>query len=170
VLGNAFGPDDERYVRQAQMPDGSFRKGAAERRSLQQYRGLRRRRDVQLWGDGVALHGARFPDAFGLWRTEGSTLDDWPLSYQDFGAVLYQGGVGDRSIRKSGCKSVRKRAAEALSDAAFAVESRSYSARRPLRRESGGMPFRFRWRSIPFPIRDALLASPARTAWDLLAK
>lgn len=26
VLGNAFGPDDENYVRLAQMPDGSFEK------------------------------------------------------------------------------------------------------------------------------------------------
>ena len=83
VLGNAFGPDDEHYVRLAQMPDGSFQKVLPSEGS---YNNI-----AACVGGGTFSYGAmawrymerdfRMRSVYGA--PEGSSLEDWPLTYQD---------------------------------------------------------------------------------------
>jgi choline dehydrogenase-like flavoprotein len=83
VLGNAFGPDDRRYVRLAEMADGSFR------RVLPSEPGYGN--NAACVGGGTFSYGAmawRFAEKdFRMQSTygapEGSTLSDWPISYSD---------------------------------------------------------------------------------------
>jgi choline dehydrogenase-like flavoprotein len=83
VLGNAFGPDDERYVRRAQMPDGSFMNVLPSEGA---YNNI-----AACVGGGTLSYGAmswrymeqdfRMRSVYGA--PEGSTLEDWPIRYQD---------------------------------------------------------------------------------------
>ena len=83
VLGNAFGPDDERHRRRIQNRDGSWR---IVRPSEPGYGN-----NAACVGSGTASYGAmawRFmPQDFRMRSTygavEGSTLEDWPSSYDD---------------------------------------------------------------------------------------
>jgi choline dehydrogenase-like flavoprotein len=83
VLGNAFGPDDERYRRVIQAGDGSWR---VVRPSEPGYGN-----NAACVGSGTVSYGAmawRFmPQDFRMRSTygavEGSTLEDWPISYAD---------------------------------------------------------------------------------------
>jgi choline dehydrogenase-like flavoprotein len=83
VLGNAFGPDDERHRRVAQNDDGSWHVVLP---SQWDYNNV-----AACVGGGTLSYGAmawRFmPQDFKMRSTygtvEGSTLEDWPLSYQD---------------------------------------------------------------------------------------
>lgn len=82
VLGNAFGPDDERHVRLVQV-------GSQFRRTLPSEGGYNN--NAACVGGGTFSYGAmawRFmPQDFRMRSTygapEGSTLEDWPLSYAD---------------------------------------------------------------------------------------
>ncbi len=83
VLGNAFGPDDQRHRRRIQNPDGSWR---VVRPSEPGYGN-----NAACVGSGTVSYGAmawRFmPQDFRMRSTygtvEGSTLEDWPISYDD---------------------------------------------------------------------------------------
>jgi choline dehydrogenase-like flavoprotein len=82
VLGNAFGPDDERHVRLVQV-GGEFRK------TLPSEGGYNN--NAACVGGGTFSYGAmawRFmPQDFRMRSTygapEGSTLEDWPISYEE---------------------------------------------------------------------------------------
>jgi choline dehydrogenase-like flavoprotein len=83
VLGNAFGPDDKRYVRLAQIADGSF---VRVRPSEGGYNN-----NAACVGGGTMSYGAmawRYTEKdFRLRSIYGapaaSTLEDWPISYED---------------------------------------------------------------------------------------
>ena len=83
VLGNAFGPDDERNPRVLVTPDGNERVVAA---SASGYGN-----NAACVGGGTLSYGAmawRFLEKDFMMRStygalEGSTLDDWPIRYQD---------------------------------------------------------------------------------------
>ena len=83
VLGNAFGPDDERYVRLVQVADGGWRKVLPSEGGYGN--------NAACVGGGTFSYGAmawRFhPKDFRMRSTygtvEGSTLDDWPISYEE---------------------------------------------------------------------------------------
>jgi choline dehydrogenase-like flavoprotein len=83
VLGNAFGPDDERYRRVVEAADGGWR---VVRPSEPGYGN-----NAACVGSGTVSYGAmawRFmPRDFRMRSTygdvPGSTLDDWPISYED---------------------------------------------------------------------------------------
>ncbi len=83
VLGNAFGPDDQRYLRLVQTSDGSF---ITVRPSNGAYNN-----NAACVGGGTMSYGAmawRFNEKdFRLKSTygapEGSTLEDWPITYND---------------------------------------------------------------------------------------
>jgi choline dehydrogenase-like flavoprotein len=89
VLGNAFGPDDERYVRLAQMPDGTFQKVLPSEGAYGN--------NAACVGGGTFSYGAmswrymeqdfRMRSVYGA--PEGSTLEDWPIRYQDL-APFYE--------------------------------------------------------------------------------
>ena len=66
------------------LMDGKASASWPLRRRLQQQRGLCRRGHLQLRRAGLAFHGEGLPDALDLRvPVEGSTLDDWPIGYQD---------------------------------------------------------------------------------------
>jgi choline dehydrogenase-like flavoprotein len=83
VLGNAFGPDDEHYVRLAQLPDGSFRRVVPSEGAYNN--------NAACVGGGTFSYGAmawrymepdfRMRSTYGA--PENSSLEDWPLSYSD---------------------------------------------------------------------------------------
>lgn len=83
VLGNAFGPDDERYVRLVQLESGGWRKVLPSEGGYNN--------NAACVGGGTFSYGAmawRFhPKDFRMRSTygavEGSTLEDWPISYDD---------------------------------------------------------------------------------------
>jgi choline dehydrogenase-like flavoprotein len=83
VLGNAFGPDDEHYVRLAQASDGSFRRVVPSEGAYNN--------NAACVGGGTFSYGAmawRFMEQDFRMRSvygapENSTLDDWPLSYRE---------------------------------------------------------------------------------------
>jgi choline dehydrogenase-like flavoprotein len=83
VLGNAFGPDDEHYVRLAQSPDGTYRKVVPSEGAYNNV--------AACVGGGTRSYGAMawryMSQDFQMKTTygaaEGSTLEDWPISYQD---------------------------------------------------------------------------------------
>jgi len=83
VLGNAYGPDDARYRRVIENPDGSTRIVLPSEGGYNN--------NAACVGSGTVSYGAmawRFmPQDFRLKSTygapEGSTLDDWPISYDD---------------------------------------------------------------------------------------
>lgn len=83
VLGNAFGPDDKRHVRLVQTPRGDWTKVLP---SEGPYNNI-----AAVVGGGTLSYGAmawRFlPKDFRMKSTygapQGSTLEDWPLSYDD---------------------------------------------------------------------------------------
>ena len=83
VLGNAYGPDDERYRRVFVYPDGSSQVVFP---SEWQYGN-----NAACVGSGTVSYGAmgwRFmPEDFKMKSTygpvEGSTLEDWPITYED---------------------------------------------------------------------------------------
>ena len=83
VLGNAFGPDDHALSPRGRRTPTARADRAAQRGRLQQRRRLRRQRHGQLRRHGLAVHAAGLQDAHHLRRPEGSTLDDWPISYED---------------------------------------------------------------------------------------
>ena len=83
VLGNAFGPDDEHYVREAQSGDGSFRRYLPSEGTYNNV--------AACVGGGTMSYGAmawrymerdfRMRSTYGA--PEGSTLEDWPITYAD---------------------------------------------------------------------------------------
>jgi choline dehydrogenase-like flavoprotein len=83
VLGNAYGPDDERYKRVVVNEDGSARIVSA---SENDYNNV-----AACVGSGTVSYGAmawrfmredfRMKSTYG--HVEGSTLEDWPISYED---------------------------------------------------------------------------------------
>jgi choline dehydrogenase-like flavoprotein len=83
VLGNAFGPDDQHYVRLAQKPDGSFGKVLPSQGAYNNV--------AACVGGGTLSYGAMawryMPRDFRMRSTygtpAGSSLDDWPISYED---------------------------------------------------------------------------------------
>ncbi len=83
VLGNAFGPDDARYRRVVVAADGSTRVVLPSEGSYNN--------NAACVGSGTVSYGAmawRFMEKDFRMRSEygcpeGSTLDDWPLSYDD---------------------------------------------------------------------------------------
>jgi choline dehydrogenase-like flavoprotein len=83
VLGNAFGPDDARHFRLVQNRDGSWRRVLPSEGSYSN--------NAACVGSGTVSYGAmawRFmPEDFRLrshyGALEGSTLEDWPISYDD---------------------------------------------------------------------------------------
>jgi choline dehydrogenase-like flavoprotein len=83
VLGNAFGPDDERYRRVLLAPDGSTRIVLPSEGGYNNV--------AACVGSGTVSYGAmawRFmPQDFKMrttyGRPDGSTLDDWPVTYDD---------------------------------------------------------------------------------------
>ena len=83
VLGNAYGPDDARHCRVVENPDGSTRVVLPSESGYNN--------NAACVGSGTLSYGAmgwRFmPQDFRLKSTygcpEGSTLDDWPISYDD---------------------------------------------------------------------------------------
>ena len=66
VLGNAFGPDEDRNPRVFVDEQGQEHLHEAQRRRIQQQCRLRGRRHCQLRRHGLALHGKRFPHALDL--------------------------------------------------------------------------------------------------------
>jgi choline dehydrogenase-like flavoprotein len=82
-LGNAFGPDDERYRRVVVNPDGSTQIVLPSEGAYCN--------NAACVGSGTASYGAmawRFMQKDFMMRTtygapEGSTLEDWPLRYED---------------------------------------------------------------------------------------
>ncbi len=83
VLGNAYGPDDARYRRVCENPDGSTRIVLPSEGGYNNV--------AACVGSGTLSYGAmawRFmPQDFKMRSTygcpDGSTLDDWPLTYED---------------------------------------------------------------------------------------
>ena len=83
VLGNAYGPDDEHYCRVVESADGSTRIVLPSEGSYNNV--------AACVGSGTVSYGAlgwRFmPEDFRMKTTyghvEGSTLEDWPISYDD---------------------------------------------------------------------------------------
>jgi len=83
VLGNAYGPDDERYCRVRISPDG--------KRSIVLPSQWGYNNNAACVGSGTVSYGAmawRFmPEDFKMKTTygqvKGSTLEDWPISYDD---------------------------------------------------------------------------------------
>ncbi|MFZ5831721.1 MAG: GMC family oxidoreductase [Planctomycetota bacterium] len=83
VLGNAYGPDDERYRRLAMNPNGSWRIVLPSEGGYGN--------NAACVGSGTLSYGAmawRFmPQDFRMrsiyGELEGSTLDDWPITYDD---------------------------------------------------------------------------------------
>jgi choline dehydrogenase-like flavoprotein len=83
VLGNAFGPDDQRYRRVIQHPDGSTQIVLPSEGGYSNV--------AACVGSGTVSYGAmawRFmPQDFRMHSTygrpDGSTLEDWPISYED---------------------------------------------------------------------------------------
>ncbi len=83
VLGNAYGPDKERHRRVLEFPDGSTRIVLANEGGYNNV--------AATVGGGTLSYGAmawRFmPEDFKMKSTyghvEGSTLEDWPISYKD---------------------------------------------------------------------------------------
>ncbi len=83
VLGNAFGPDDDRYVRQVQAGAGRWRPVLPSEGAYNNV--------AACVGGGTLSYGAmawrymerdfRMRSTYGA--PAGSTLDDWPISYQD---------------------------------------------------------------------------------------
>ena len=81
-LGASFGPDDDRNPR-VSVDRRAGRELSGRATAVTQQRGLCGRRDRQLRGAGVALHGPGLPDGSLYGCPEGSTLDDWPITYDD---------------------------------------------------------------------------------------
>lgn len=83
VLGNAFGPDDEHYVRLVETSPGEFRKVLPSEGAYSN--------NAACVGGGTFSYGAmswRFMELDFKLRTAygapaGSTLDDWPINYAD---------------------------------------------------------------------------------------
>lgn len=83
VLGNAFGPDDQHYVREVQGTDGRFHKVLPSEGAYNNV--------AACVGGGTFSYGAMawryFERDFRMKSTygtpAGSTLDDWPLTYQE---------------------------------------------------------------------------------------
>src|SRR3954454_19527805 len=83
VLGNAFGPDDERYVRLVPGAGGAWNKVLPSEGAYNNV--------AACVGGGTMSYGAmawRYMERDFRMRTtygavEGSTLADWPISYQD---------------------------------------------------------------------------------------
>lgn len=83
VLGNAFGPDDQRHRRVVQNSDGSWRVVLPSEGGYNN--------NAACVGSGTVSYGAmawRFMEKDFRMRSvygtvEGSTLEDWPISYQD---------------------------------------------------------------------------------------
>lgn len=83
VLGNAFGPDDERYLRVVVNTDGTTKIVRASEKEFSN--------NAACVGSGTVSYGAmawrfmekdfRMKSTYG--HVEGSTLDDWPISYFD---------------------------------------------------------------------------------------
>ncbi len=68
VLGNAFGPDDQRHRRVIQSGNGSWQDRPAQRTRLWEQCGLRRLGNRLLRCHGLALHAAGLPHAFDVWN------------------------------------------------------------------------------------------------------
>ncbi len=83
VLGNAFGPDDQHYVRLVQLPDGTSRRVLPSEGAYNNV--------AACVGGGTLSYGAmawRYMERDFRMRTtygapEGSTLEDWPIAYQE---------------------------------------------------------------------------------------
>ena len=83
VLGNAFGPDDERHVRLVQGPAGAWNRVLPSEGAYNNV--------AACVGGGTMSYGAmawryletdfRMRSVYGV--PEGSTLDDWPIAYRD---------------------------------------------------------------------------------------
>jgi choline dehydrogenase-like flavoprotein len=83
VLGNAFGPDDDRYVREVQGADGNFHNVLPSEGAYNNV--------AACVGGGTLSYGAmawRYTEKDFKLKTvygapSGSTLDDWPITYRD---------------------------------------------------------------------------------------
>lgn len=83
VLGNAFGPDDQHYARLVERADGSFERVLPSEGAYSN--------NAACVGGGTMSYGAmawRFNEKDFRMRStygapQGSTLEDWPISYQD---------------------------------------------------------------------------------------
>ncbi len=83
VLGNAFGPDDERHARLVQTPGGNWNKVLPSEGAYNNV--------AACVGGGTLSYGAmawRYMEKDFQLRTtygvpDGSTLDDWPITYKD---------------------------------------------------------------------------------------
>ncbi len=83
VLGNSFGPDDEHYIRLAESPDGKTRRVLPSEGAYNNV--------AACVGGGTMSYGAmawrflerdfRMKSTYGA--PDGSTLEDWPLTYSD---------------------------------------------------------------------------------------
>ena len=82
----AFGPDDERQPACARGRAGQGNGSRCQRNRLQQQRSMRRRRNLQLlagqWLGVLWKRTSGMRSTYGR-PVNGSTLDDWPISYQD---------------------------------------------------------------------------------------
>ena len=66
------------------------------------------------------LHPDDFRERSIFGEIPGSSFADWPVTYNELGAVLHQSGVGTRDLRTRRRESVRGAAFEAISAAAAA--------------------------------------------------
>ena len=100
VLGNAFGPDDERNPRVLVDDRGRERIVAPSDGGYSN--------NAACVGGGTFSYGAmawRFMEKDFRMRStygavEGSTLEDWPISYEDLEPYYEKGRVGDRRLRR----------------------------------------------------------------------
>ena len=141
ALGNPFGPDDARYRRVVVNPDGSTRVVLPSEGGYNNNAGC--------VGGGTVSYGAmawRFmPQDFRLESTygevEGSTLDDWPIRYDDlepfYEKAEYEIGVGRRSYAKP----LRRAAEEALSHARLPLQQGRAGHGRQAAKRLGLHPF-----------------------------
>ena len=83
VLGNATGPDDERYRRVFLSDDGTTKIVLPSENDYNNVAACVGSGTCELWSDGVAVHVRRFCMKTTYGHVEGSTLDDWPISYED---------------------------------------------------------------------------------------
>ena len=98
VLGNAFGPNDERNPRVLvdRRPGASWSTRATAPTA----------NNAACVGGGTLSYGAMawryMPQDFRMRSTygavEGSTLEDWPITYDDLEPLLRKGRVGDRRL------------------------------------------------------------------------
>ena len=124
VLGNGFGPDDERNRARVRGPPRPRASRASERRRIRQQRRLRGRRHASYGAMAWRYMEKDFRMRSTYGPVAGSTLDDWPISYADlepyYEKAEWEIGVSGDDHGQSFPRSAQQAAAHAAAPARIA--------------------------------------------------